>query len=525
LSPSRPERQINPYLISVIVMLAMIMGIIDASIVNVAIPHMMGTLSASQAQISWVVTSYLLANVIVIPLSAWLVSLVGRTRLYRIAVATFTVASALCAFAPSLTLLVAARVLQGIAAGIMMPTGQAILLEAFPPEKRGSSMAVFALGIILGPTIAPTLGGWIVDNYGWPWVFYINVPIGLVSVLLVSLFLRDPAYLHRRKAGQADLLGVILLSSSIGIGQYILEKGAEDGWFEANWVVVATAVSLVLLVAFVAVELENPDPAVDLRIFADRNFSSVSVVNTVMGVGLMGSMFMLPMFLQQLIGFSATQSGLVLMPGALATAVASPICGQLSNKGDPRLLSGFGMLMFALAMFMMSRLNGNADQASLLWPQIIRGVGMGFVMIPFTVAAMARIPRERMGQATGLFNLCRSIGGSMGIAWLSNIFTKYRAVHLTNLVGYVDPTSPIVKGQLQGVSAGLLARGLDMTQATGVSLLSLYGRVARSATELAFRDMFLTLVLLFLSSLPFLALVQRVRSNGTAGRKPAGAMH
>ncbi|MCA9494987.1 MAG: DHA2 family efflux MFS transporter permease subunit [Myxococcales bacterium] len=510
----------NPWAVTGVVMLGMMMSIIDASIVNVSVPHMMGTFGASVSEISWVVTAYTLANVILIPLSAWLGSVVGRSRLYGLAISVFTVASVLCGLAPSLPALIAARVAQGAAAGILMPTGQAILYESFPPEKRGSSMAVFGLGVMVGPAVGPTLGGWITDNYGWPWIFFINLPIGLIGAALVPMFLRDPAYLRRRDSARGDLVGIVLLATGIATVQYVLEYGEDAGWFGADWIVIATTLAVVVLAGFVVWELDHPDPAVDLRVFADPSFRAAALVNVAIGVGLMGGMFMLPLFLQQLIGFSATQSGLVLVPGALATAVAMPICGRLSDRSDPRLLSGFGLIVFAASMVMMSRLDSRAGQADLLIPQILRGIGMGFCFVPLSVAAMARIPRERMGQATGLFNLTRQVGGSLGVAWLASLVGRFREGHQANLVGYVTPYSDNVRETMHTVASALMARGVAVDP-NGLAGYVLYGRVMKASAELAFRDMFLVIVALFVASLPLLLFLQR-REPGT-GPAPAVA--
>ncbi|MEQ1505554.1 MAG: DHA2 family efflux MFS transporter permease subunit [Myxococcota bacterium] len=510
----------NPWAVTMVVMIGMMMSIIDASIVNVSVPHMMGTFGASVSEISWVVTAYSLANVILIPLAAWLTTVLGRARLYGAAIIVFTSASVLCGLAPTLETLIAARVLQGAAAGVLMPTGQAILYESFPAEKRGSSMAVFGVGVMVGPAIGPTLGGFITDNYGWPWIFYINLPIGILASILVPAILRDPPYLRRRANARGDLVGIALLAVGIATMQYILENGEDAGWFQSDWVVIAATLSVLLLAGFVVWELDHPDPAVDLRVFADPSFRAASLVNVAIGVGLMGGMFMLPLFLQQLIGFNATQSGIVLVPGALATAVAMPICGRLSDKTDARVLSAFGLIVFAASMYMMSRLDSRAGASDLLVPQILRGIGMGFCFVPLSVAAMARIPRAQMGQATGLFNLTRQIGGSLGIAWLASLLDSYRQTHQSHLVGYVTPYSDVVRQQIAATGAGLAARGIQGDpQALGARVM--YGRVMKASAELAFRDMFLMIVALFLISVPLLMFLRR-RDPATAPVAPGG---
>lgn len=507
----------NPWLVTGVVMLGMIMSIVDASIVNVAVPHMMGTLGAGVSEVSWVVTAYTLANVIVIPLSAWMGSVFGRTRLYGAAIVVFTVASVLCGLAPNLTLLVAARILQGASAGVMMPTGQSILFESFPPEKRGASMAVFGLGVMVGPAIGPTLGGFITDTYGWPWIFYINLPIGILAALAVPAVLRDPPWLKRRANARGDVVGILLLAGSIGLLQYVLEKGEDAGWFDADWIVASIAAAVLMGVGFVIWELDHPEPAVDLRVFADKNFGAAALVNVGIGVGLMGGMFMLPLFLQQLLGFNATQSGMALVPGALATALFMPIAGRLSDRVDARFLSGFGLVVFAGSMLLMSRLDARAGEADLLLPQVLRGVGMAFCFVPLNVAAMAKVSRERIGQATGLYNLTRQLGGSLGIAWLASLVGRYRVQHTADLVANVTPWTEAARVQLQGMTAAAMGLGFPAGEASSVAMRMVYGRVMKAAAELAFRDMFLTIVALFVGSLPLLLLLERRKPSDRPG--------
>jgi DHA2 family multidrug resistance protein len=514
-APAARYEAANPWTVTAVVMLGMIMSIIDASIVNVAVPHMMGSLGASISEVSWVVTSYALANVVIIPLAAWVNSVVGRARMYFLSVILFTVASVVCGLATGLGVLVAARFAQGMAAGIMMPTGQAILYESFPPHERGTSMAIFGLGIMVGPAIGPTLGGWITDNHGWPWIFFINLPIGIVAAILVPIFLKDPPYLRRRASARGDLIGVLLLASGVGLFQLLVDQGEDLGWFHSDPFVLGAVASVLLLVGFVAWELDHPDPAVDLHVFRDRNFATASAVNVAVGVGLMGGLFMLPLFLQQMLGFNAMQSGLILVPGAIATAVAMPICGRLSDRMDPRILTVSGLLVFAASMAMMSRLDASAGARDLLLPQILRGFGMAFCFVPLSVTAMARMSQARMGQASGLFNLTRQIGGSVGVAWLASRLSALRAQHTADLAAGLDAFDPDVQAALQGTTAAMSARGAPLDQAREMALRFLDFRVLGGAAELAFRDIFLTIVVLFVLSAPLLLFLRRTARGGT----------
>lgn len=510
----------RPWAVTGVVMLGMTMSIIDASIVNVALPHMMGSYGVGITQIAWVVTGYTLSNVIIIPLSAWLASLFGRARLYGIAVVGFTLASAMCGVAPTFGALVAARLLQGLLAGLMMPLGQAILYEAFPPERRGASMAVFGLGVMVGPAIGPTLGGWITDNFGWPWIFYINLPIGIVAALAVLAVLRDPPYLRRRTRGdRADIVGVALLAAGVGTLQYMLEEGGGDGWFEADWVVLATGAALVLIAAFLAWELVHPDPAVDLTVFRDANFRSTVLINVVVGLGLMGGMFVLPVYLQQVLGLTATQSGLVLLPGALATAVSMVISGRLSDIGFARTQVASGILIFAAGMWWMSRLTADASMAHLLGPQILRGLGIGFTFVPLSVVAVMTIPKPQMGQASGLINLTRRLGGSIGIAFLASVLDRTTIARAGHLAGYVDPYRPVAAEQLAMTAQALAARGIaDPDRAAA---LITWGRVMREAADLAFQHVFVMIVVLFVVSLPLLGLLSSRPREAAGAREPA----
>jgi len=506
-----------------VVMLGMIMSIIDASIVNVALPHMMGTFGANIQQIAWVVTGYTLSNVIIIPLSAWLASLVGRARLYNWSVVSFTAASALCGLAPSFGLLVAARVIQGFGAGLMMPLGQAILYEAFPPERRGASMAVFGMGIMVGPAIGPTLGGWITDNMGWRWIFYINLSIGIVATVLVAMILRDPPYLHRRTNARADLMGVVLLALGVGILQYVLDEGSDAGWFDADWVIIASTTSVVLLAAFVAWEMTHEDPAVDLSVFADTTFRSTVLINVVVGVGLMGGMFVLPVYMQNVLGLSATQTGIVLLPGAVATALSMAISGRLSDRGYAKSQVAIGLVIFGASMWMMGHLTADAGMPQLFWPQVLRGLGMGFTFVPLSVVAVYTIPKPQMGQASGMINLTRRLGGSLGIAWLAAQLDDARVARVHWLVSHVDPYRAVAREQVQMTSAALAGRGIGNPD--HAALLVTYGRVAKAAADMAFQHTFILIVFLFIGSMPLLLLLRKQERDGSTAKPGGRAAH
>ena len=490
----RAERKANPPLamITLTVMLGLIMAIIDASIVNVALNDMAGNLGSSIDEIGWVATGYILANVVVMPLNGWLTQRFGRRNFYAGCLVIFTLASLLCGTAHNVWQLVFYRVIQGLGGGALQPTAQAILFETYPPEKRANAMAIFGIGAMVGPAIGPTLGGVIVDNYAWPLIFYINIPIGIIAFLMTLAFIRDPAYLKRDRS-PIDYAGLALLTAGVASLQYVLERGQREDWFSSSTIVVLTIVSIVSLVVFCVKEWYDPRPLVDLHVFKSRAFSAGSVIGIVTGFGLFGTALVLPLFLQNVLGFTATETGFVLLPGAIATALSMPIASRLVAKVDGRALIAFGMLLFAISAWWMGGINQSAGYWDVFWPRSLQGFALGFLFVPLTTAALGEIPRQLMANATGIYTLVRQLGGSLGIAILQLLQTRYQDNAYAALAAGVTLTNPEISRYL---------RDLHGTAA------QLYGMVMLNAAVISY-DMVLRLCgIVFVLTIPMVMLLR-----------------
>jgi len=404
-------------MVTATVMLGVIMAIIDTSIVNVALPNMAGNLGAATDEISWVATGYILANVVIMPLNGWLTSLLGRKRFYAASLLIFTISSFLCGTAHDVTTLVIWRIIQGLGGGALQPTAQAILFESYPPEKRGGAMAIFGLGAMVGPAIGPTLGGAIVDAYSWPLIFFINIPIGILALVMTFMFIRDPDYITKPERG-ADWLGLGAMTTGIAALQYVLERGQHDDWFDSPSICILTVVSIASLAFFIVREVRDPHPFVDLKVFKSRSFAAATGIGIVSGFGLYGLNLVLPLFFQNVLGFDALQTGYALLPGAIATALSMPIAGRLTSVLDPRLEIGIGLAMFAVGSWWMGGLTQYAGFWDIFGPRTLQGFALGFLFVPLTTVALSEISRAAMGNATGLYTLVRQLGGSLGIAIL-----------------------------------------------------------------------------------------------------------
>ncbi len=493
------------------VMIGNIMAVLDSSIVNVALPDMAGNLGATIEEITWVVTGYILANVLVMPIVGMLSARFGRKRLYVVAITLFTGASMLCGIAHSLHEMILFRALQGLSGGVLITVPQAILRESFPPEEQGLAMGVYGMGIVLAPAIGPTLGGWLTDQYSWPWVFFINVPVGIINVFMVQRVIEDPPYLVRSKA-PLDLAGLGAMIVGLGALQLMLEEGERNDWFESSFIATLAVIAAVGLLLFVWRELTTDRPAVDLKILRNVRFSAATFMGGVMGAGLSGVLFILPLFLQNLLGFTAMQSGLTLMPRSLAMLVVMPIAGRMYNRAGPRLLVGSGLLFIAYGFWQLSVLTTQVGFWDLVWPQVWQGVGFSFLFAALSTAALASIPRERMTAATGLYNVVRQVMGSIGIAVVATILThsvaQYHAI-------IAEDASPIaVRQWLAQTAVGLQRLGADLQLARERALAMLDLRVTRQATVLAYNHIFLLVAILFVVILPLVFLLQR---SGRAG--------
>lgn len=504
----------NKWLVAVTVMLPTLIEIVDMSIVNVSLGNIRGSLSAGIDESTWVITSYLVANAIIIPISGWLSRFFGRKRYLIFSISLFTFSSFMCGSAWSLTSLIFFRVVQGIGGGALQPISQAILFETFPSEQRGMAMAIFGIGIMFGPIIGPLMGGWITDNWSWPWIFYINVPIGLLSVVMVLFFIVDPAYMKRVKM-KIDYMGIMLLATGIGCLQVILDLGQRRDWFASDLILWLAIISVTSLATFVVVELLFAEhPVVNLRLFKNITFSTGNIVMFFIFFNLFGSIVLLPIYLQTLMGYTAFLAGLVLGPGGLATMVVMPIMGKLITKINPKGILAFGIITCAYSTHLMSRFSLDADFYSIAWPRILLGIGMGFTVIPLMTLAFSFIKKEEMGNATGIFNLLRNLGGSFGVAFISTMIARRAQFHQFHLVEHLTPFDTSYQVTSSHASQFLQYRGFDASVAQHGGASAIYGQLLRQASMLSFNDVFYLLSIFLTCTLPLLLFIKRDKSKG-----------
>jgi DHA2 family multidrug resistance protein len=504
------------YLIAFAVSLASVLELVDTSIVNVAIPHMMGNLGATLEEIAWVSTGYIVANVIILPITSFLSDTFGRRNYYTGSIALFTAASFFCGSAGSLESLVLWRIVQGIGGGALISTAQAILFDVFPPEERGTGQAIFGMSVMVGPTIGPTLGGWLTDNYAWPWIFYINLPLGGLAGWLCWRFVPEPSHVRRRLGGM-DWLGLALLIAGIGALQVLLERGESQGWFESREILAETLVAITALVGFVVHELRTPHPIVDLRILRNRQLATAVAFAMALGFALYASVFALPVFLQQVIGYDAWDTGRVILPGALASAVTMAAMGRLSQRVDVRVLITAGVVLFAISMWQHYHFTVEVGTGDLFWPIILRGVGLGCIFVPLTAAAVADLSPMQIPQGTGLFNLSRQLGGSFGIAITATLLTRFSEQGREALRTHASLLEAPTRGWMQGVTQRLAEDGGTMaeTQLRATRLLDL--AIRKQASVIAFEKVFLVMGVTFLLALPLLLLLRTGRVRGGTG--------
>jgi MFS transporter, DHA2 family, multidrug resistance protein len=509
---SEPHPQANPWIIAIAVMFATFMEVLDTTVVNVSLPHIAGNLSASVDEAAWVLTSYLVANAIVLPLTGWIASYFGRKRVLLAAVFGFTTASFLCGMAPSLELLVFFRVIQGATGGALQPLSQAVMLEAFPPKDRGKAMAFWGLGIVVAPMLGPVLGGWLTDNYSWRWVFYINLPVGLMSVIMTRLFIFDPPYIRRSGRG-IDFWGIGLLAVGIGALQVVLDKGQEEDWFESHWITGLAAVAAVALLIFIAHEIRARDPVVHLRVFKNRTYSAGVFLMTTMGFVLYGSMLLLPVFLQTLLGYPAVDAGVAMAPRGLGSFLMMPVVGTVLGRFDPRKVLSAGLVGSAWTLWALSRLNLQAGYWDIFWPQFIQGACLAMLFVPLTTVTMDPIPKEEMGNATSMFNLMRNVGGSVGIASATTFLFRREQLHINQLGANVTPFNSRSQMYLDGLESRLLAHGADMQTASHQAQVAVWGMVQRQASLLSFVDTFAAMAVVFLLVLPLLLAMRKPKHH------------
>jgi DHA2 family multidrug resistance protein len=516
LARARQNGETHPWIIAFTVMLAIFMEVLDTSVANVALPHIAGNLSAGVDESTWVLTSYLVSNAIVLPLTGWFSSLFGRKRFYMTCVVVFTLSSLLCGLAPSLPLLVLFRVLQGAGGGALQPISQAILLESFPKEKRGMAMAIFGMGVVLAPIIGPTLGGWITDSYSWRWIFLINIPVGVISLALTLFLIFDPPYLVRksfREGAKIDYIGIGLLSVGLGFLQVVLDKGEREDWFGSSFIVWCSIVAVVGLLGAFLWELSRKDPAVDFHLLKERNFLIATITMFMLGVVLYGSTALLPIFLQTLLGYTALLSGLVLSPGGILVVILLPVVGKLLTRIESRWLVVFGLSILSLSLFHMANFNLEVDFRTAMTARIYQSAGMAFLFVPINVMAFYFIPKAKINNATGIINLARNIGGSVGIAGVVTMLARRAQFHQAVLVSHMTPLDSAYQAMLGGAKQMLAMQGSDPVQAAHQAQGMAYGLLMRHATMLAFLDDFWLMAVVILIMVPFMFLMKKVRPH------------
>jgi len=520
VAPQVWRPKVNPWLIGVIVAGAAFMEVLDTSIANVALPYIGGNLGASTDQSTWILTSYLVSNAVVLPISGWFSNLLGRKRFFMLCLTIFTISSFLCGIAPSLGAIIFFRVLQGAGGGGLQPLAQAILADSFPPEKRGLAFALYAVTVIVAPTVGPTLGGWITDNYSWRWIFFINIPVGILSLLLVYRVIDDPPW-AKLKAGVAariDYIGISLLVLGVGALQIMLDKGQEDDWFGSRFIATLAVLAVVGLVSLVIWEWFHKDPIIDVRMYRNWNFVQANIMIFVLGLVLFAALVMLPLFLQSLLGYTAQSAGLVLSGGGLFLLFMTPVIGVLSGKIQARYLIAFGWLTVALGMFISSReLQLGLSFRSAAWLRVFQVVGLSFLFVPINLVSFIGIPAEKSGSVAGLINFMRNIGSSVGTSMVTTVIARRAQVHQVYLVGNISPGSTTLSDAAAGLTARIVASGTDAVQAGKIAYAVIYRTVIAQATTLAYVD---TYILLGTIAVGMFALSFFLKKNELGGHRP-----
>ena len=509
-----PVGSAQKWAITFSVMLVTVMQVLDTSITNVALPHMQGSFSASIDEMSWVITSYLAANAMVIPASGWLTSVFGRRRFFLICTVTFTASSFLSGIAPNLEFLVAMRILQGLGGGPVVPMAQAVMWEIFPLEERGTAMAVWGTGIMLAPILGPTVGGYIADSWSWRWIFYINLPIGVLAFFMVSAFLFDAPF-HRRPR-RVDVAGIVLMIVGFGCLQLVLDLGERNDWFDSTMVLTCGVLAACTLVAFVVRELMAMDPILDLSVFSDRNFSVGTLAIFLVGLGFNSSLLLLALYTQTILGYDAWTAGLTLAPGGLGTMMALMISGRLVSRMDQRLMLAGGCSLAAVALFFMTRVTPTIDFWNLAWPRFLQGFSQGFIFVPLQALTLATIPTERLGNSTAAYNVARNIGGSMGVALVTTLLARRSQIHQTTLTGHLDQWSFEMAGRLQTWTDHFFRHGADSFTAARQAMAMVYREAVTQANILSYADDFWLLLTIYSSVLLLIPFMRRVRSRSPA---------
>ncbi len=508
----------NPWTVALVVTMATFMEVLDTAIANVSLPHIAGSLSASIDQSTWVLTSYLVSNAVVLPISGWVATRVGRKRFYLTCVLLFTISSFLCGLAPNLGLLVFFRVLQGIGGGGLAPSEQAILADTFPPAKRGMAFAVYGMAVVLAPAIGPTLGGFITDHYSWRWVFFINIPVGIVSMVLTSRILVDPPHLveAKKRVGPIDTVGLGLIAVGLGALEYVLDKGQEEDWFNSHRIVIFAAVAAVCLITFVIWEWRQEHPVVEVRLFRDRNFAVSNAMMLVLGMTLYGTTVLLPQYLQVWLGYSAEDAGMVLSPGGITVIILLPLVGRLISKVDARYLIAFGFLILSVALLHMAHtLYPGIDFRHAVLLRIFQSCGIAFLFVPINAAVYNGIPPQKNNQVSGIVNLARNMGGDIGIALVTTLVARRSQFHQARLVEHVVPSGAL-DARIAAIAQHLQQMGIGAVQSTKMAYGQIYAQVIKEAQTLAYLDVLLLFAIFSGIMVPAVMLARKPKAGGAA---------
>ncbi|HEU0173249.1 MAG TPA: DHA2 family efflux MFS transporter permease subunit [Blastocatellia bacterium] len=503
----------NPWLIALAVMSATFMEVLDTTIVNVALRHIAGSLAAGNDEATWVVTSYLVSNAIILPASGWLAIYFGRKRFLMTCVVIFTISSLMCGFAPSLAILIMARIAQGAGGGGLQPIANAVMLESFPASKRGMAMAIYGLGVVVAPVIGPTLGGWITDNYSWRWVYYINIPIGMLGLWLMHRFLEDPPYIKNAKPGRVDGIGFGLMAIGLAVLQVVLDKGQEDDWLEAAWIRWAITIIVASLMAFVIWELRVKEPIVNLRVLGNRNFMISTILITVMGIVVYAPLTMLPQFLQGIMGYTAELSGLTQSPRGLGAVIAMPLVGILISRIDSRAMIAAGFILVGITCYWFGNLTLEIGQGSIILPNIVQGGAIGLIFVPLTTLALGMLRNEQIGNASSIFSLMRNLGGSIGISTATTLLARSAQAHQVTMAWRLTPYNPAFQQKINSLQQGISA-GTGAAQAAQQAYGAMNGILIKQATLLAYVDNFRWLALGCLICVPLIFLLKKVKARG-----------
>lgn len=507
-----PETGARKWIITVTVILASMLELIDTSIVNVALPQIMGNLGATLDEATWIVTAYVVANVIVIPMTGWFATLFGRRNYLVGSVVVFTVASYACGQATGIWELVAFRFVQGAAGAALLSTSQSVLVETFPPAELGLANALFGMGVVVGPTIGPTLGGWITDNYSWRWIFYVNLPLGIIAALLVWAYIRDPE--HKRDIGSVDWAGMFLLVLGVGSLQVLLERGEREDWFSSPRINALAVLSALGVAGFIWRELTAEHPVVDLRVLKDRSLAVGTFFTFILGFGLYSSVFVFPVFAQTLLGFTAMQTGLILLPGALTTALLMPFVGKALQRGvRPQLMTAGGFLFFFAFSWMLSNSTLSSGVHDFFWPLVCRGVGMALLFVPLTTLALGGLRGKDIPQGAGLTNMMRQLGGSFGVAIIATFIQQRVWAHRSALLSHLSIYDPALRERLDAVTQGLMAKGSEAYAARQQAYGAIEGALVRQSLLLTYMDAFLVVGAFFVLVIPLLLLFKNVRKG------------